>query len=102
MVTEEEKKFMDYWEKNRDRQKKLFYQLLVGLPLGLIFALPILINFLAGRLWYKRADAVGISQFNPAILIIAVIAIAVFIGIFNKKLKWERNEQFYKELKAKE
>lgn len=101
-ITEEEKKFIDYWEKNREKQKKLFYQLLVGLPLGVLFALPILINFLLGRFWYKRADSVGVSQFNPMVLIVAVVLIAVFIGVFNKKLKWDRNDQFYRELKARE
>lgn len=75
---------------------------MIGLPLGLIFALPILINFFAGRFWYKRADAIGNTQMSPVVLIVAVTAIAVFIGIFNRKLKWEKNEQFYKELKAKE
>lgn len=75
---------------------------MIGLPLGLVFALPILINFFAGRLWYKRADAIGNTQMSPVVLIVAVLAIAVFIAIFNRKLKWEKNEQFYKELKAKE
>ncbi|WP_336514088.1 hypothetical protein [Pollutibacter soli] len=102
MLTEEEKKFIAYWEENRDKQKRLSYQLMIGLPLGLIFALPIMINFFAGRLWYKRADAIANTQMSPTVLIVAVAAIAVFIGIFYRKLKWEKNEQFYKELKAKE
>ena len=101
-LTGEEKKFIEYWENNRDREKKLFYQLLVGLPLGVLFALPIIINFLMARFWYKRADSVGVSQFNPVVLIVAVVLIAVFIGVFNKKLKWDRHDQLYRELKAKE
>ncbi len=102
MITTEEQKFIEYWESNRDKQKKLFYQLLIGLPLGLLFAIPILINFFMGRFWYKRADSVGVSQFNPMVLVVAVVLIAVFIGVFNKKFKWDQNEQFYLELKAKE
>jgi L-cystine uptake protein TcyP (sodium:dicarboxylate symporter family) len=102
MFTTEEQKFIVYWEANREKQKKLFYQLLIGLPLGLLFAVPILVNFFMGRFWYKRADSVGVSQFNPMVLIIAVVLIAVFIGVFNKKFKWDQNEQFYLELKARE
>ena len=102
LLSEDEKKFLVYWENNRDKQKKLTYQLMVGLPLGVLFALPILINFLMARFWYKRADSVGVSQFNPMVLIVAVVLIAVFIGVFNKKLKWDRHEQLYRELKAKE
>jgi uncharacterized membrane protein len=102
MLTTEEQKFIVYWEANREKQKKLFYQLLIGLPLGFLFAIPILVNFFMGRFWYKRADSVGVSQFNPIVLIIAVVLIAVFIGVFNKKFKWDQNEQFYLELKARE
>jgi uncharacterized membrane protein len=102
MLTTEEQKFIDYWEANRGKQKKLFYQLLIGLPVGLLFAVPILVNFFMGRFWYKRADSVGVSQFNPMVLVIAVVLIAVFIGVFNKKFKWDQNEQFYLELKARE
>jgi uncharacterized membrane protein len=102
MLTTEEQKFIVYWEANREKQKKLFYQLLIGLPLGFLFAIPILVNFFMGRFWYKRADSVGVSQFNPIVLIVAVVLIAVFIGVFNKKFKWDQNEQFYLELKARE
>jgi hypothetical protein len=84
-LTEEEQKFVDYWARERTRQRKTMYQLLVGLPLGLLFALPIGVNFLLGRFWYKRADAVGNSQFNPIVLLVAVMGIAVFIAIFQKK-----------------
>jgi hypothetical protein len=41
-----EEKFIEYWEKNRDKESKLTFQLLSGLPWGLLFSLPILINFL--------------------------------------------------------
>ncbi|HTN05909.1 hypothetical protein [Agriterribacter sp.] len=97
MLSEEEKAFIIYWEQNRVRQKRMFYQLLVGLPLGLLLALPILVNYLSG--WDKRAVMVGNTQSNPLVLIIAVLAIAVFFSIFNRRHKWEMNEQRYLELK---
>jgi len=101
LYTEDEKKFIEYWRENRDYQATLTYHLLFGLPIGLLFSLPIVINFLLGRLWYKRADAVGLSQFNPAVLIIAVMVISVFIAIVNRRFRWEKLEQQYLELLAR-
>ena len=101
LYTEDEKKFIEYWEKNRDYQATIRYQLFFGLPFGILFSLPILINFLMGRFWYKRADAVGLSQFNPIVLVLAVMIISVFIAIVNRKFRWEKLENQYLELKAR-
>lgn len=98
LYTEDERKFIEYWEKNRDYQSTLRYQLLFGLPIGLLFSLPILINFLLGRFWYKRADAVGLSQFNPVVLVLAILGISIFIAILNRKFRWEKLERQYLEL----
>lgn len=100
MLSEEEKKFIAWWEANRDKEKRLLRQLLIGLPIGVIFSIGILLNFSAG--WYKRAAYVANSNFNPMVLIIAVIIIASFIAIFSKRHTWEMNEQRYREFKAKE
>jgi len=93
---------MEYWEQNRDKQKKLLTQLMLGLPLGILFAVPIIVNFLLGRFWYKRADAVGLSQFNPIVLIVAALLISVFTALLNRRFRWEKLEQQYLELKARE
>ncbi len=100
-MSREESEFMDWWEKHRDKERKTFRQWLIGLPLGFIFATPIIFNFMASRFWYKRAEAVGNSQFNPAILLIAVAAIASFVGVFHKKMRWEQHENQYISLKLK-
>lgn len=98
MHTEEESKFIAYWEANREKQSTLKYRLMFGLPLGILVSLPILVNFLMGRFWYKRADAVGTSQFNPLVLVLGVVLIAVFVAVFYKQFQWEKNEQRYLEL----
>jgi hypothetical protein len=102
LLTEDEKKFLAYWEANRLREKKVTRQLMYGLPMGILFAVPIIINFLMGRFWYKRADAVGMGQFNPTVLVVAVLLIAVFIALINRKFRWEKLEQQYLELKARQ
>ena len=103
MLTERERQFMEYWKQNRLKEKKIFRQLLVGLPLGLLFAVPVILNFSSG--WYKRADmwARAHSDDNSAIVVlIGGLFILVFVAIFSKRHRWEMNEQSYRELEAKE
>lgn len=98
-MSEEEQRFILFWEANREKEKKTWRQLLIGLPLGLIFTLPILVNLFSG--WNKRAAMVANTQINPVVLIVAVLTIASFFAIFNKKHRWDMNDQRYNELLAK-
>jgi membrane protein YdbS with pleckstrin-like domain len=102
MLTETEKQFLRYWEANRLREKKLNKQLLVGLPIGLLFAVPVLITLFSGRFWYKRAEMEANANSSPVILIVAIICIAVFVAVFYKRHQWEMREQHFMELKARE
>lgn len=104
MYSETEEGFIKWWEENRLKQKRVFKQWLMGIPVGLLFAIPILINFFSG--WFKRADMelnsrITNNQFNPLVLIVAILLIVSFVAIFSKKYKWEMNEQRYLELKAR-
>ena len=88
---------MAWWELNRDKQKKLVRQWFVGLPIGLIFVIPIIINLSSG--WYKRAD--NILQSNSSlilVLLVAALLIVAFVVIFSIHHKWDMNEQRYNEL----
>ena len=99
MLTDEEEAFIEYWKNNRDRQKKTLRQFLLGIPVALLFVIPIVVNLFSG--WYKRADMmVHTSNFNPGVLIIALLLITVFIAIFSRKFRWDQNEQRYLELLA--
>lgn len=99
MVTEQEQLFLNFWEANGNKQKKFFYQLLIGLPLGLVFAFPILVSVIFHD-WYKRMIFISSSQVT--LILITVFGIAVFFALFRMKFKWEENEQRYKELKFKQ
>ena len=99
MLTDDEKSFIIYWEKNREKDKKIFTKFLYGSPWGIVFALPILIAVIFHG-WYK--NMVYISPSLITLIIIAVIAIAVFYTLFSMQFKWDRNEQIYKELKFKQ
>ena len=100
MLSEEEKKFIDYWSQNRLRKKKLLWQLAGGLPLGVFLAATIFINYFSG--WYHRADVrLGINSSSVIVVIIALLLTVVFIVIFSGRHRWDMNEQRYKELLGK-
>ena len=102
MLTETEKLFLKYWEANRDKEKKKLKQLLLGIPIGLIFTLPVLLLLFSGRFWYKRADMIANTKINPTVLLVAILIIVAFFAVFYKQHQWEMKEQQYMELKARE
>jgi hypothetical protein len=99
MLTNEEKSFIIFWEKNREKEKSVWRKFLYGSPWGLIFSLPILIAVIFHD-WYK--NMVYISPALITLIIIGVIAIAVFYTLFSMQFKWDRNEQMYEELKFRQ
>jgi hypothetical protein len=101
-MNEQERLFVEYWEKKRYREKDIFFQLLTGLPVGLLFSLPILFILLSGRWWYKRADMVANAQMNPWVLTLAVFLIAVFVAVLYRHHQWDMKEQQYREIMSRE
>ena len=98
-LNENEIAFMRYWEQNRLKDRKILNQLLIGLPLGVLFGMPVLVNLFLG--WYKRANMEANTELNPAVLLTAIILIIVFVAIFSRRHKWDMKEQYYQELKAR-
>jgi len=100
MLTQQERDFIRYWESNRLRRKKIVRQFLVGIPIGLLFVIPITINFASG--WDKRAQMEANNQeFNPIVLLIALLLIVGFTAIFYQRHQWDQYEQRYRELLAR-
>jgi FtsH-binding integral membrane protein len=100
MLTEDEKKFIGYWENNRAARKKTLKQLAIGLPMAVVIVIAIFVNFFSG--WYKRADMVLRSQTSLIlVLVVAAILIVIFIAVFSAKHQWDMNEQRYREFLAR-
>ncbi len=99
MLTNDEIRFIHYWEKNREKKSRFWSQLTGGLPMGLIFSLPILLAVIFHN-WYK--SMIYISNAQLILIAIVVFFIAIFYAIFRMRFLWERNEQLYKELKSKQ
>ena len=106
MLTEEESKFIQYWESNRLRRKRFLWQLGIGLPVGVIFVVVIFASVISG--WHKQAitDLQSQAQSKSGgslilVIIIALLIIVVFTAVFSAKHKWDMYEQRYRELLIK-
>src|SRR4051812_15492994 len=99
MLTEDEEKFLIYWQNNREREKSFGRRMWLGVPIGLLIGIGIILNYISG--WYTRATMVANGQSTPLVLIVAVFLIALFFGYFYKQFQWEMNEQRYLELNHK-
>src|SRR4051794_25316484 len=100
MLTPEEENFVRYWADQRLRKKQFLRKVSIGLPMAVLIVVALIVNFLSG--WYKRADMELRSNSSVIIVVlIASIAIVLFITIFSAHHKWDQNELYYQELLAK-
>ena len=104
MLTDDETRFLQFWEKNKELHSTFSSKLLRGLPMAFVFGLPILLLILCVYLflpeWYTKISKTSSSTF--VIVVIAVLIAIVFYAFIRMHFKWEMNDQQYKELKAKE
>jgi hypothetical protein len=101
MLNDEEKRFIAYWETNRLKQRRFVKYFQYGMPMGLVLGFSIFANLLSG--WYKRASMVVNAEPSLVlVLLIAIIAIVIFISVFTVRHRWDLNEQRYRELLARQ
>jgi membrane protein YdbS with pleckstrin-like domain len=99
-LSEEENRFLGYWEMNRGRRKRLIWKLAAGLPLAMVMVFSILINVYSG--WFKGAtSALRVNSTSVLVILAAIIGIVIFIVVFSSRHQWEMNEQRYRELMAR-
>ena len=101
MITEEEKAFINYWTVQRDKKKTSIRRFTLGFPLAVMIIVVLFANILSG--WHKRAAMVIQSNGSLILMvIIAAVAIVVFMTYFSSKHEWDQNEQRYQELLQKQ
>ena len=118
MLSEKEIKFLQHWEKVREKESTFSHKFLAGLPMAFMFGLPILIFFGAVKIFFpswfttashKQTDVavpelsekfMKLSSGDMIAAFIAVIIVILFFSYFRMHYKWEMNEQLYKELKS--
>ena len=98
-MNQEDRKFMEYWEACGESEKNSPKPLLMGFSSGLVFGVATLVSLFSG--WDKRADMVANSRLNMGLLLLIILAVAVFIAYFYRIYRWERNEEHYQSLLAK-
>lgn len=99
MLNKEELGFIEYWEQNRLRKRKVWRQLSVGLPLGVVLAIAMLLNIFSG--WNKGGTQVVNNPGRFFVVLVAIILVVIFIVMFSARHRWDMNEQHYKELLKK-
>ena len=104
MISPEEETFLKYWEENRVARSSFTNKILGGLPMAVVFCLPILLLIVSVYLffpdWYTKIS--GTSPATFFVVIIAVFIATLFYAFIRMHFKWEMNEQLYKELKFKQ
>jgi ATP/ADP translocase len=100
MLTQQEEDFIRYWSQQRLRKKQFLGKLSIGLPLGVLIAGAMIINFFSG--WYKSADMLLRSDSSIIIVVlVAAVAIVIFMTVFASRHRWDQNELRYQELLKK-
>jgi len=104
MLTEKEIAFVSRWESTRDSEASFRRKLLAGLPMALLFYIPVPLFLISIYLflpeWYAR-----VSNRAPGAMITILIGLAIavfFFSYFRMHFKWEMNEQLYRQLKMKQ
>jgi uncharacterized membrane protein YcjF (UPF0283 family) len=100
MLTPEEEKFVHYWEAQRQNRKSFLRKFSIILPVVSLLTVLFFVNFMSG--WYGKADR-ELRRHSSVIVVIliAVVAIVVFVAIFTARHKWEQNEADYQALLKK-
>lgn len=106
ILTPDEEKFIEYWEQNRVKKRKITKQLSIGLPIGVLLVIGIFASVFAR--WDKHADVQMREEMQYTagptlilVLIIAALLIVGFIVIFSARHNWDLNEQRYQELNSR-
>lgn len=104
MITEKERQFMVYWQGEREKLNTVKAKLLNGLPVAVLFTLPILLLLFSVQLffpeWQTRISKTSAGSFMAVIA--ALFICVLFFAYFRMHYKWEMNEQLYQELKSRE
>ena len=103
MLTEKEIQFIKHWEEVREEYSRFSSKLVRGLPMAMLFSLPIvfLIAFVYffSEDWYAKISKTAGSSLTAILL--SLFFIILFFSVARMHFKWEMNEQLYQELKAR-
>lgn len=97
-LSQADKEFISFWEKERDRRKKWSYLLFHNLRMGTLFGAPIAIFFMAEAPRHRSL----ITHTDLTIIMICIVLIIVFYAFFRGYSKWDKSNSRYEILKMRE
>src|SRR5690606_32828574 len=97
-LTKEEKEFIAFWEKEKDRQKKWTYLLFHNLQIGILFGAPIALFFMLEAPRHRSL----ITHTDLVLIMTCIVLIVCFYAIFRGYSKWDASNSHYQILKMKE
>ena len=103
MLSEKEIEFINHWASVRDKYSTFSSKFLRGLPMALLFSLPIffsivLVYFLSPE-WYTKISQKASGE--SMMIVVSLMIIILFFSFVRMHFNWEMNEQAYLELLAK-
>ena len=99
MLSETEESFLEFWSRKGETEKNSLRPLLVGFSFGVVFGIATIISIFSG--WAIRATMVANSRLSAGLLLLIILTVSIFMGYFYRSFRWEKNEQYYRELLAK-
>ena len=103
MLTEKEKQFIIEWEAERGRLSNFSGKLVSGLPMAMLFSLPIILLIFVIYLffpeWYTKISNTSAGTFIT--VLVAVFICILFFSYFRMQFRWEMKEQLYREILAR-
>ena len=97
MISQEEEKFYQQWEKQRVLPHYKRKPFLRGLSFGLSAGLLVLVISETG--WYERASMVANMRGNEIWILISILVFSFGFAWIYQQFTFEMNEQRFKELK---
>lgn len=97
-LTKEDKDFMAFWERERDRRKKWTYMLFHNLQIGILFGAPIALFFMLEAPRHRSL----ITRTDLILIMTGIALTACFYAIFRGHSNWDASDSHYQILKMKE
>jgi hypothetical protein len=97
-LNEEERTFVAYWEKERERHRPWMFGFKKNLTMGIVFGAPIALFFFAEAPRHREL----VSHTDLVLIMIGVVLTIVFYALFRGSSKWDEYESHYKILKMRE
>lgn len=94
MLTEQEKRFIEYWRERRKSNKTDPVEFIGSMLIGFLFSSPIVLFFLLEG----RRDRAMVTPTDLILICFGALCIAVFYGVMRSRFLKDRNEEKYFDL----